>query len=71
MNSSVMDSVLPFLHIIERLKNLPRSGWVLKGVQGPESVQRSHVAHGNNLYAFAQSMVFHAIETKVATLTLA
>ena len=33
-----MDSVLPFLHIIERLKNLPLAGWVLKGVQGPESV---------------------------------
>lgn len=34
----MMDSVLPFLHIIECLKNLPRSGWVLRGVQGPESV---------------------------------
>lgn len=33
-----MGSVLPFLHIIERLKNLPRSGWVLRGVPGPESV---------------------------------
>ena len=33
-----MDSCLPFLHIIERLKNTPRAGWVKRGVEGPESV---------------------------------
>ena len=38
MDSSVMKSVLPFLHIIERLKHTPRAGWVKRGVPGPESV---------------------------------
>lgn len=29
---------LPFLHTLERLKNIPRAGWVKRGVRSPESV---------------------------------
>lgn len=29
---------IPFLHFLERLKNIPRAGWVKRGVQSPESV---------------------------------
>ena len=29
---------LPFLHTLERLKNIPRAGWVMRGVRSPESV---------------------------------
>jgi 5'-deoxynucleotidase YfbR-like HD superfamily hydrolase len=29
---------LPFLHTLERLKNIPRAGWVERGVRSPESV---------------------------------
>lgn len=38
MDSSIENSCLPFLHIIEGLKNTPRSGWVKRGVEGPESI---------------------------------
>ncbi|WEW55120.1 hypothetical protein PRK78_000548 [Emydomyces testavorans] len=31
-------SPFPFLHLVERLKNLPRRGWQIRGVQCPESV---------------------------------
>lgn len=29
---------LPFLHTLERLKNIPREGWKKRGVRSPESV---------------------------------
>ena len=29
---------IPFLHFLERLKNIPRAGWVKRDVQSPESV---------------------------------
>jgi 5'-deoxynucleotidase YfbR-like HD superfamily hydrolase len=38
MESMIMNTCLPFLHTIERLKNIPRAGWVRKGVRDPESV---------------------------------
>ena len=29
---------LPFLHALERLKNIPRAGWVKYNIRSPESV---------------------------------
>lgn len=29
---------IQFLHFLERLKNIPRAGWVKRDVQSPESV---------------------------------
>ena len=29
---------LPFFHALERLENIPRAGWVKRGVRSPESV---------------------------------
>ena len=29
---------LPFLHTVERLKNIPRAGWVKRDVRSPKSV---------------------------------
>ena len=41
-----MDSCLPFLHLVERLKNTPRAGWGKRGIQNPESV-------GDHMYRMA------------------
>ncbi|KAH7390029.1 cytidylate kinase [Cadophora sp. MPI-SDFR-AT-0126] len=46
MDSSIMDSCLPFLHLVERLKNTPRAGWGKRGIQNPESV-------GDHMYRMA------------------
>lgn len=35
---SSLGPYLPFLHTIEKLKNLPRAGWVKRGIHSPESV---------------------------------
>lgn len=35
---SLHEPSMPFLHVLERLKNIPRAGWVKRGVESPESV---------------------------------
>ena len=37
-HSPLYEPSIPFLHFLERLKNIPRAGWVKRGVQSPESV---------------------------------
>lgn len=34
----LVEPSLPFLQALERLKNIPRAGWVERGVRSPESV---------------------------------
>lgn len=42
MNSGTMekylDSMLPFLTVVEAVKTIPRKGWVIRGVPEPEHV---------------------------------
>lgn len=46
MDLAIMNSCLPFLHLVERLKNTPRAGWGKRGIQNPESV-------GDHMYRMA------------------
>ena len=35
---SLHEPSIQFLHVLERLKNIPRAGWVKHGIESPESV---------------------------------